>query len=72
MFVFVFPKIKAAGIIPAACVGNVKNIFEPWIIARGVDQRNTLGTTTDITPHLLIPKVVVGTGSCVWLLSKDH
>ena len=33
MFVFVFPKIKAAGIIPAACVGNVKNIFEPWIIA---------------------------------------
>ena len=72
VLVFVFPKIKAAGIFPAACVGNVKNIFEPWIIAAGVNQRNTLRTTTDISAHLLIPKVVIGTGSSIRLLSKNH
>ena len=72
MFVFIFPKIKAAGIFPAACVGNVKNIFEPWIIAAGVDQSNPLRTTADISPHTLIPKVIIGTGCCVRLLSKNH
>ena len=72
VLVFVFPKIKAAGIFPAACVGNVKNIFKSWIVAGGINQRNTLGATTDISAHLLIPKVVVCTGSCVWLLSENH
>ena len=72
VLVSVFPKIKAAGIFPAACVGNVKHIFEPWIIAAGVNQCNALGATTDISAHLLVPKVIVGTGGCVWLLSENH
>ena len=72
MLVFIFPKIEAAGIFPAACIGNIKHIFEPWIIAAGVKERNPFGATADISAHLFIPKVVIGTGGCVRLLSENH
>ena len=72
MLVFVLPKIKAARVLSAARIGNIKHIFKPWIVAGCVNQSNTLGATTDISAHLLIPKVVVGTGCCVWLLSENH
>ena len=72
MLVLVFPKIKAARVLFAARIGNIKHIFEPWIVAGSVNQSDTLGATTDISAHLLIPKVIVGTGSCVRLLSENH
>ena len=72
MLVFVLPKIKAARVLSAARIGNIKHIFEPWIVARRVNQSDTLGASTDISAHLLIPKVIVGTGGCVWLLSENH
>ena len=72
MLVFVFPKIKAAGIFPAACVRNIKNILETWIVAACVNQRNALRPTTDESAHLFIPKVIVGTGGGVRFLSKNH
>ena len=72
ILVFVFPKIKTAGILPAARIGNVKNISEPWIISGGVKERDTLGAAADISAHLLIPKVIIGTGGCVRLLSENH
>lgn len=72
VFVPIFPKIKTAGIFPAARIGNIENIFEPRIVAAGVDQRNALGTTADISAHLLVPQVVVGAGRGVGLLSEDH
>ena len=72
MIVPIFPQKRAAGIFPTARVCNIENIFEPWIIAAGVDQRNALGTATDITAHLLVPKIIVSASSSVRLLSKDH
>ena len=72
MLVFVFPKIKTAGIFPAACIGNVKHIFEPRNIAGGIKERNPFGATADISAHLFIPKVIIGTGGCVRLLSENH
>ena len=72
MLVFVLPKIKAARILSTARIGNIKHISEPWMAAASVNQSDTLRTSSDITPHSLIPKVVVGTGSCVWLLSENH
>ena len=72
MFLPVFPKIQAAGIFPAACVGNIKNVFQPWIIAAGINQSNPLGATADIAPHPLVPKVVVSAGCRFGLLSENH
>ena len=72
ILVFVFPKIKTAGILPAARIGNVKHIFEPWIISGGVKERDTLGAAADISAHLFVPKVIIGTGGCVRLLSENH
>ncbi|NLE27361.1 MAG: hypothetical protein GX625_18925 [Clostridiaceae bacterium] len=72
MLVFVLPKIKAARVLSAARIGNIKHIFEPWIVAGCVNQSDTFGATTDISAHLLVPKVIVGTGGCVWLLSENH
>ena len=72
MFVPIFPKVQTAGICPGACIRNIKHIFEFRIIAAGINQGDALGATADITPHLLVPEVIVGTGCCVWLLSENH
>ena len=72
MIVPIFPQKRAAGIFPTARVCNIENIFEPWIIAAGVDQRNALGTTTDISAHLFVPQIIVSASSSVRLLSEDH
>ncbi|MBR2894820.1 MAG: hypothetical protein IKC03_04060, partial [Oscillospiraceae bacterium] len=72
MFVSIFPQKRAAGIFPTARVCNIENIFEPWIIAAGIDQCDTSGTTTDITPHLLIPKVIASASGSIRFLSVDH
>ena len=72
MFVTIFPQKRAAGIFPTARVCNIENVFEPWIIAAGVDQRNALGTTADISPHLFVPKVIISASSSIRFLSKDH
>jgi hypothetical protein len=36
------PKIRAAGKLPAAGVGNVENIFEARPVAAAVDERDAL------------------------------
>ena len=72
MLITIFPKERAARVLSAARVRNIKNVFEPWIVAAGVDQRNALGAATNIAPHLLIPKVIVSTSSSIRFLSKNH
>ncbi|AYF39147.1 hypothetical protein CXP51_09635 [Ethanoligenens harbinense] len=68
----VLPKIRAAGIFPAARVGNVKDIPDSRPVSGSVDERNSLAAAPDIPPHFIVPKLIPGAGSRVGALGVDH
>ena len=70
--VTVCPKVKAAGIFPAASVGNIEDIPKPRIFPSGVNEGDALGATAHIAPHLIVPQVILGAGSGIRTLSKNH
>ena len=72
MLIPVFPKERTARVLAAARVGYIEYIFQPGIVAAGVDQRDAPGTTPHIAAHLLVPQLIVSAGRRVRTLGVDH
>lgn len=68
----VLPKERAAGIVPAACVGDIKDVPDSRPVAGGVDERDSLAAAPDVPVHFFIPKLISGTGRSVGALGIDH
>ena len=68
----VLPEEGAAGIFPAACIGDVEHISKPGPVAGGVDKGDAPGAAPDVPAHLLIPQVVFRAGRGVRALGEDH
>ena len=66
------PQPGGAGMLTGSSVRNVEHIAQPGTVAGIVHQGNALGPTPHIPPHLVIPKVVLGTGGSVRPLGIDH
>ena len=72
MRVFQLPQVDAAGVFLAAGVGNVKDVFEPRLVAGSVDEGDARAAAPDIAPHLLVPEVVLRAGGGPRALHIDH
>ena len=72
MFRAILPKVRAAGIFPAARVGNIKDVPNPRLIAGIVDEGDFFSTAPDIPAHFFIPKLIIGAGRRVGTLGKNH
>ncbi len=72
MLRLIFPKKRAAGIGPAACVGNVEYIFDARIIPGTVQKRDPLGTAPHKAVHGVIPDLVARAGSRLRSLREDQ
>ena len=72
MLVPVFPKIGAAGFLPAARVGHVEYIPKPGTVAAGVDQGDPPAPAPHIAVHGVVPKLVVRAGRGLRPLGVDH
>ena len=72
VFVLIGPKIRAAGLLPAAGIGYVEHILDFRIVAAGVDERDALAPAPDIAPHGLVPEIVVRAGRGLRALGVDH
>ena len=72
VFVLILPKIRAAGLLPASGIGYVEHIFEPGVVAAGVDERDALAPTPDIAPHGFVPEIVVRASRGLRALGVDH
>ncbi|WP_243122521.1 hypothetical protein [Clostridium sp. KNHs216] len=68
----VLPKERAAGIVPASRVGNVKDIPNSRPVAGGVDEGDPLAAAPDIPAHFFIPKFIPGAGRGVGTLGENH
>jgi hypothetical protein len=68
----VLPKERAAGIFPAARVGNIKDVPNPRLVARGINERDSLGAAPDITAHFIVPDLIIGAGHRVRTLGINH
>ncbi len=72
MLLPVFPKIRAARVLAAAGVGNIKYISEFGLVAAGIHKGDALAASPHIAAHLLIPKVVFRAGRGFRALGEDH
>ena len=72
MRVFQLPQVDAAGVFLSAGVGNVKDVFEPRLVAGSVDEGDARAAAPDIAPHLLVPEVVLRAGGGLRALHIDH
>ncbi|MPM35303.1 hypothetical protein SDC9_81893 [bioreactor metagenome] len=68
----VLPKVRAAGIFPAARIGNIKDIPNSRPVAGRVDERDSLAAAPDIPAHFFVPDLISGTGRRVGTLGVDH
>ncbi len=68
----VLPKERAAGVFPAARVGNVKNVPNPRLITGSVNERDSFSAAPDIPAHFIIPDLITGAGCRVGTLGKNH
>ncbi|WP_326975393.1 hypothetical protein [Caproicibacter sp. BJN0012] len=68
----VLPKERAAGIFPAARVGNIKDIPDSRPVAGSVDEGDSLAAAPDIPAHFFVPKLISGAGRRVGALGIDH
>lgn len=66
------PKVRAAGIFPAARVGNIKDVSNPRLVAGIVDERNPFSAAPDISVHFIVPDLIIGAGRRVGALSENH
>jgi len=68
----VLPEIGCPGILSATGVGHVEDVFQPGIVASGINEGDALAAPANIPAHLIVPKVIVRTGSCVRPLGEDQ
>jgi hypothetical protein len=68
----VLPKVRTAGIVPAACVGNIENVPDSRFVARSVNERDPLAAAPDIPAHFFVPDLITGAGRRVGALGVDH
>lgn len=68
----ILPKVRAAGILPAARVGNIKDVPNPRLVSGIVDEGNPFSATPDIPAHFIIPDLISGAGRRVGPLGKNH
>lgn len=66
------PKIYRPGMFTPLGVGYIKHIAKSGIIPAGVNQGNTVGASTDVPTHFLIPEIEFSTGCSVRPLSMNH
>ena len=68
----VFPEIGAAGAFCGAGICHIEHILEFGIVAGIVDEGNALCSPANITPHPLVPQLIIRTGGGVRALGVDH
>ncbi len=68
----VLPKKRAAGIVSASRVGNIKDIPDFRSVAGSVDERNPFSAAPDIPAHFFVPDLIPGAGRRVGALGIDH
>jgi len=66
------PGVQAAGILPAARIGNIEHITDAGCFTGSVDQGNAFGTAPHITAHGVAPQPILRAGRSVRPLSEDH
>ncbi|WP_233452781.1 hypothetical protein [Caproicibacter fermentans] len=72
MFRAVLPKVRAAGIFPAARIGNIKDVPDSRPVAGCVDERNPFAAAPDVPAHFFVPDLITGAGHRVGALGVDH
>lgn len=72
VFLFKLPKVRAAGLFPAARVCHIEHIPQPGLVAAGVDERDALAAAPDVPAHALVPELVFGAGGGGGALGIDH
>ncbi|MCH3972818.1 MAG: hypothetical protein LKE53_08685 [Oscillospiraceae bacterium] len=68
----ILPKVRPAGILPAARIGNIKDVPNSRPVAGSVDEGDSLAAAPDITAHFFVPKLISGAGRRVGALGVDH
>lgn len=72
MLLPVLPKVRAARVLAAACVGYIEYISQLWIIAGGVNEGDTFAAAPHIPAHLFIPEVIFRAGRSFRALGENH
>ena len=72
MLRLILPKVRAARVLAAACVGYIEYISQLGIISGGVDEGDTLAAAPYISAHLFVPEVVFRTGRSFRALGENH
>lgn len=72
MLLLQFPKVTAAGKLPAAGVGHIEHIFQTRFIRADIYKGDASRAAPHIAPHTLIPKIILRTGSSVGTLGVNH
>ncbi|MCI1991107.1 MAG: hypothetical protein LKJ59_07210 [Oscillospiraceae bacterium] len=68
----VLPKVRTAGIVPTASVGDIKDVPDSRPVAGDVDEGDPLAAASDISAHFFIPKLIPGAGRRVRALGENH
>ncbi len=66
------PQPGGTGMFTGAGVGNIKHIAQPGSVAGIIHQGNTLGATTHIPAHLVVPQAILSTGGGIRALGVDQ
>ena len=66
------PQPGGTGMFTGASVGNIEHIAQAGPVAGIVHQGDTLGATTHIPAHFVVPQVVLGAGDGVRALGVNH
>lgn len=72
MLRMVLPSERAARILPAARVGNIKDVPNPRLISGIVDEGDPFSATPDIPAHFIVPDLISGAGCRVRALGENH
>ena len=72
MLRLILPKVRAARVLAAACVGYIEYISQLGIISGSVNESDTLAAAPYIPAHLFVPEVVFRTGRSFRALGENH
>ena len=72
VFTSIAPEPHGNSIFFSSGIGNIKDIAQSRTVAAGINQGDSLGAATHIPFHVLVPEVILGTGSSVRTLCVDH